>query len=94
MQENSVVEWKVACTKLMAEYMTPSATVPPPFNLIPSCKSIFKVINLLRWKTGRKQTNGSAQVGFTKLKVPLSVKKSLCEVNATTGKNVTNFKYK
>ncbi|XP_072030430.1 short transient receptor potential channel 5-like [Amphiura filiformis] len=39
-EENSEVEWKVARTNLMAEYMTTGATLPPPFNLLPTLRMI------------------------------------------------------
>ncbi|XP_038070322.1 transient-receptor-potential-like protein isoform X2 [Patiria miniata] len=55
-EENSEVEWKVARTKLMGEYMTPSVTLPPPFNLIPSLKSILKIFQFFRRKYTKKST--------------------------------------
>ncbi|XP_072030400.1 transient-receptor-potential-like protein [Amphiura filiformis] len=39
-EENSDVEWKLARTNLMADYMTTSATLPPPFNLLPTLRVI------------------------------------------------------
>ncbi|XP_072030246.1 transient-receptor-potential-like protein [Amphiura filiformis] len=39
-EENSEVEWKVARTNLMAKYMTTGATLPPPYNLIPTLRTI------------------------------------------------------
>ncbi|CAG9537651.1 unnamed protein product [Cercopithifilaria johnstoni] len=35
------VEWKFARSKLWIEYFDDTATVPPPFNMIPSPKSLF-----------------------------------------------------
>ncbi|VDN88234.1 unnamed protein product [Brugia pahangi] len=35
------VEWKFARSKLWIEYFDDTATLPPPFNMIPSPKSLF-----------------------------------------------------
>ncbi|GMS89249.1 hypothetical protein PENTCL1PPCAC_11424, partial [Pristionchus entomophagus] len=40
------VEWKFARSKLWMEYFDDTATVPPPFNMIPSPKSFYYV---LKW---------------------------------------------
>ncbi|KAM3723050.1 Transient receptor potential-gamma protein [Dirofilaria immitis] len=40
------VEWKFARSKLWIEYFDDSATLPPPFNMIPSPKSLYYCI---RW---------------------------------------------
>ncbi|XP_072046465.1 short transient receptor potential channel 5-like [Amphiura filiformis] len=44
-EENSEVEWKLARTNLMADYMTTSATLPPPFNLLPTLRMICNWIS-------------------------------------------------
>ncbi len=45
-EENSEIEWRVSRTKMMAEYMTKSATLPPPFNLVPTLKTLKKLIQI------------------------------------------------
>ncbi|XP_072045829.1 short transient receptor potential channel 5-like [Amphiura filiformis] len=42
-EENSDVKWKVARTNLMARYMA-NATLPPPFNLLVTLKTVFNWI--------------------------------------------------
>ncbi|XP_022086358.1 short transient receptor potential channel 5-like isoform X2 [Acanthaster planci] len=46
-EENSDVEWKVARTRLMTEYLSESATIPPPLNIIPSMRSVLRLIQRL-----------------------------------------------
>ncbi|GMT19062.1 hypothetical protein PFISCL1PPCAC_10359, partial [Pristionchus fissidentatus] len=41
------VEWKFARSKLWMEYFDDTATVPPPFNVIPSPKSFYYVLKWL-----------------------------------------------
>ena len=45
-QEQADIEWKFARSKLWMSYFEEGATVPPPFNVIPSPKSLFY---LIRW---------------------------------------------
>ncbi|CDW55245.1 transient receptor potential gamma protein [Trichuris trichiura] len=40
------VEWKFARSKLWIEYFEETGTVPPPFNIIPSPKALYR---LIRW---------------------------------------------
>ncbi|KHJ83256.1 hypothetical protein OESDEN_17047 [Oesophagostomum dentatum] len=35
------IEWKFARSKLFIEYFDDTATLPPPFNIIPSPKSFY-----------------------------------------------------
>ncbi|PAV58403.1 hypothetical protein WR25_23941 [Diploscapter pachys] len=44
--DQSDVEWKFARSKLFVEYFEDTATLPPPFNMIPSPKTFYYV---LRW---------------------------------------------
>ena len=46
MQEKADVEWKFARSKLWISYFEDGGTVPPPFNVIPTPKSLFY---LVRW---------------------------------------------
>lgn len=45
-QEQADTEWKFARTKLWMSYFEDGATVPPPFNVIPTPKSVFY---LFKW---------------------------------------------
>ncbi|CAA9995355.1 unnamed protein product, partial [Nesidiocoris tenuis] len=44
--EHSDTEWKFARTKLWMSYFEESATLPPPFNIMPTPKLIFKLLGL------------------------------------------------
>ncbi|XP_049937649.1 transient-receptor-potential-like protein [Schistocerca serialis cubense] len=44
--EHSDTEWKFARTRLWMSYFEESATLPPPFNILPTPKLIFKLIGL------------------------------------------------
>ncbi|KAL3267494.1 hypothetical protein HHI36_011617 [Cryptolaemus montrouzieri] len=44
--EHSDTEWKFARTKLWMSYFEESATLPPPFNIIPSPKLLLKLFGL------------------------------------------------
>ena len=46
MQEKADIEWKFARSKLWISYFEDGGTVPPPFNIIPTPKSVFY---LFRW---------------------------------------------
>ncbi|CAF0793560.1 unnamed protein product, partial [Didymodactylos carnosus] len=43
-------EWKFARAKLWTSYFEDGGTLPPPFNIIPSPKSIYYVIRYLYWR--------------------------------------------
>ncbi|XP_045478713.1 transient-receptor-potential-like protein isoform X2 [Harmonia axyridis] len=45
-EEHSDTEWKFARTKLWLSYFEESATLPPPFNLIPTPKLLLKSLGL------------------------------------------------
>ena len=44
LQNDSDTEWKFARSKLWMSYFEEGATVPPPFNIIPSPKSIYYIL--------------------------------------------------
>ena len=44
MQNDSDTEWKFARSKLWMSYFEEGATVPPPFNIIPSPKTLYHII--------------------------------------------------
>ena len=45
-QEKADIEWKFARSKLWISYFEDGGTVPPPFNIIPTPKSLYY---LCRW---------------------------------------------
>ncbi|XP_044748537.1 transient-receptor-potential-like protein [Coccinella septempunctata] len=53
-EEHSDTEWKFARTKLWLSYFEESATLPPPFNLIPTSKLFLKLLGLRRKDKLRK----------------------------------------
>ncbi|XKL65314.1 hypothetical protein PGB90_008734 [Kerria lacca] len=48
--EHADVEWKFARSKLWMSFFEEGRTVPPPFNIIPSPKSLWYLIRWLYWK--------------------------------------------
>ncbi|PIC40904.1 hypothetical protein B9Z55_008499 [Caenorhabditis nigoni] len=44
------IEWKFARSRLFLEYFDDTATLPPPFNIVPSPKSIYYCLNYLTKK--------------------------------------------
>jgi transient receptor potential cation channel subfamily C protein 4 len=44
LQENADAEWKYARSKLWISYFEDGSTVPPPFNIIPSPKSVYSCL--------------------------------------------------
>uniref|UniRef100_A0A1B6EER2 Transient receptor ion channel domain-containing protein n=1 Tax=Clastoptera arizonana TaxID=38151 RepID=A0A1B6EER2_9HEMI len=45
-EEHSDTEWKFARTRLWMSYFEETATLPPPFNIIPTPKIIFKLLGI------------------------------------------------
>jgi transient-receptor-potential-like protein len=45
-QEHSDTEWKFARTRLWMSYFEESATLPPPFNIFPTPKLLFKMLGI------------------------------------------------
>ncbi|XP_044730931.1 transient-receptor-potential-like protein [Chrysoperla carnea] len=62
-EEHSDTEWKFARTRLWMSYFEESATLPPPFNIMPTPKLMFKMLGL-RKKDKLKQM--SSKVNFRK----------------------------
>ena len=52
--EQADVEWKFARTKLWISYFDDGATVPPPFNIVPTPKSIMRICGCNK-KTKREE---------------------------------------
>lgn len=44
--QQSDTEWKFARTKLWMSYFEESSTLPPPFNVFPTPKMLFKVFGI------------------------------------------------
>lgn len=54
LQEHSDIEWKFARTKLWMRYFEEGGTLPPPFNLIPAPKLLFRLCGVQK-KDPRKR---------------------------------------
>ncbi|XP_070551369.1 short transient receptor potential channel 4-like [Ptychodera flava] len=48
-EENRDTEWKYSRAKLWLSYLDSGGTIPPPFNIIPSVKSIYYALNWLKY---------------------------------------------
>lgn len=61
-QDHADIEWKFARTKLWMSYFEEGGTLPSPFNIIPSPKSVYYLFGWLkrhllkRWVTKRLET--------------------------------------
>ncbi|XP_053616409.1 transient-receptor-potential-like protein [Plodia interpunctella] len=53
--EHSDVEWKFARTRLWMSYFEESATLPPPFNIMPTPKLLLKMLGLRKKDKVRKE---------------------------------------
>ncbi|XP_077985518.1 short transient receptor potential channel 4-like isoform X2 [Glandiceps talaboti] len=68
-EENSDTEWKFARARLWLDYIQKGSTAPPPFNVIPSVKTIYRFLNhvkywlcpRLRKKRNKKQKAAKAE---------------------------------
>lgn len=49
-QERADVEWKFARSKLWISYFEEGGTVPPPFNVIPTHKTVWYIVQWLQRK--------------------------------------------
>lgn len=47
-QDHADIEWKFARTKLWMSYFEEGATLPPPFNIIPSPKSFWYLVSWIK----------------------------------------------
>ncbi|XP_018343411.1 PREDICTED: transient-receptor-potential-like protein [Trachymyrmex septentrionalis] len=52
-EEHSDTEWKFARTKLWMSYFEDSGTLPPPFNIFPPPKLLFRLFGLQKKRIGR-----------------------------------------
>jgi hypothetical protein len=62
------VEWKFARTRLWMSYFEESATLPPPFNIMPTPKLLLKMLGLRKKDKLRKMKD---KVNFTY--IPLTI---------------------
>ncbi|XP_013380847.2 short transient receptor potential channel 5 [Lingula anatina] len=59
-QDNKDVEWKFARTKVWMIFFEEIGTLPPPFNLIPSPKSVYRLVYwMCSWCRGHPKANCS-----------------------------------
>ncbi|KAG1676990.1 Transient receptor potential-gamma protein [Nymphon striatum] len=61
-RERADIEWKFARSKLWMSYFEEGGTAPPPFNIIPTPKSLYYLINwcirqccIMRFRTAKKE---------------------------------------
>ncbi|XP_012227231.2 transient-receptor-potential-like protein isoform X1 [Linepithema humile] len=55
-EEHSDTEWKFARTKLWMSYFEDSGTLPPPFNIFPPPKLLFRLCGLKKKSLGRRSS--------------------------------------
>jgi hypothetical protein len=73
MQNQSDCEWKFARGKLWIEYFEEGATLPPPFNIIPSPKSFYHLLRYVCERCGLLHcTNLRTKQGAVKVWPPRS----------------------
>ena len=65
LKQESDIEWKFARSKLYMEYIREGATLPVPFNIIPTPKSFYylflKLVNLFKKKKKSKKFESSSE---------------------------------
>ena len=71
LQERADVEWKFARSKLWISYFEEGGTVPPPFNIIPTPKSVWYIIQWFRRRCiGRSTTAKKEQMKTIRVRLP------------------------
>ena len=70
-QDHADIEWKFARTKLWMSYFEEGGTLPSPFNIVPSPKSVWY---LIRWvnkqvckRTGSKMPETFGTLGVSRV---------------------------
>lgn len=58
-QDHADIEWKFARTKLWMSYFEEGGTLPSPFNIIPSPKSAYYLLQWIKKKVFKKQSKKS-----------------------------------
>ncbi|MCJ8740350.1 hypothetical protein PDJAM_G00057930 [Pangasius djambal] len=61
--DHADIEWKFARTKLWMSYFEEGGTLPPPFNIIPSPKSMWYLINWIKIRIFRRRLKSTETFG-------------------------------
>ncbi|KAK3531910.1 hypothetical protein QTP70_034417 [Hemibagrus guttatus] len=61
--DHADIEWKFARTKLWMSYFEEGGTLPPPFNIIPSPKSMWYLINWIKIHIFRRRSRNTETFG-------------------------------
>ncbi|XP_038061368.1 uncharacterized protein LOC119732071 [Patiria miniata] len=65
-EENADTEWKFHRAAVWASYLRPVGTLPPPFNLIPSLKTLYRIylyiVGLRRKPVNRKEIHSRKEI--------------------------------
>lgn len=81
LQEKADVEWKFARSKLWISYFEEGGTVPPPFNIIPTPKSAWYVIQWARRKLcGHSKAAKKEHMRTIRVKLYLEYEKHFCNI--------------
>ncbi|XP_017346347.1 short transient receptor potential channel 4b [Ictalurus punctatus] len=62
--DHADIEWKFARTKLWMSYFEEGGTLPPPFNIIPSPKSMWYLINWIKFHIFRRRLRSTETFGM------------------------------
>ncbi|XP_060744298.1 short transient receptor potential channel 4b [Tachysurus vachellii] len=62
--DHADIEWKFARTKLWMSYFEEGGTLPPPFNIIPSPKSMWYLINWIKIHIFRRRSRNTETFGM------------------------------
>jgi hypothetical protein len=68
LKHQSDIEWKFSRSKLYMEYIKSGATLPPPFNIIPTPKALKNLFTKLYRLIVRKKRRHQSKVKFEKAK--------------------------
>ena len=60
-QDHADIEWKFARTKLWMSYFDEGGTLPPPFNIIPSPKSVWYLLTWLHQRLWARRHNPNGE---------------------------------
>ncbi|KAG7479374.1 short transient receptor potential channel 6 [Solea senegalensis] len=80
-QDDADVEWKFARAKLWFSYFEQGGTLPVPFNLVPSPKSVISLLLWIReflWAQNKESSNDETELNKLRQQEDLSVEESHC----------------